>query len=59
MIVPVPTHNEPEQGETKTPAHEWVEWFLCVPSWKCTKCGLTNFGHNKLCADCRIEKEKL
>lgn len=31
---------------------------LAIKPWKCPKCGLTNFGRNRNCADfrCRLEK---
>jgi hypothetical protein len=39
------------------PSHEYVKWFMNVPSWKCA-CGLTNHGRNERCADWRCRREK-
>ncbi len=33
--------------------------YLSIRPWICPSCGLTNFGHNKKCADfrCRYKRE--
>jgi len=54
MIIPPPKYEEPEVPELSDA--EWIRAYLnCVP-WKCDKCGLTNFGRNEKCADCREKK---
>jgi hypothetical protein len=60
MIINPPTDDPDEVAVTvgEDPSHEYVKWFMNVPSWKCSKCGLTNHGRNEKCADWRCRRER-
>ena len=63
LIRPPDEYGEPKPKEQSEPIlTDWeddrrIQLFLNVKSWKCPKCGMTNFGRNKACVPpCRFPR---